>query len=510
MCEAMSKNSGSDPLEDGGSTEQLIVHGGSTSGCDNSNNLVTSEQITASEDTTVNLEFKLDISAGGATSRPTSSGTGCSAVPSCTRATTSSRPSSSSTTSSSRPSSSGGSGTKRQECHSRTSSLSSGDGLLLSVSALARGGNPQQQQGATRQDQPNSELGQQQCMGQSGTRQAGVHTSSGPPSGEREDPEGLTDGEDEIQSGLGSLLAVDKRVFGRLQEELTAAQSELKLKEEEVTRLSRIRDDVESELTDLTASLFQEAHNMVREANVKAAMSEKALVESNMKVDGLMMEVAALKALVITSTPAKPNPHLHPQISGGKSASPAVRGGGSTPGTPTKERLSGVGSDETDGGGAEKKEEKFMDPVLRGEYLDWKKSPKMDPELPFFVRIYREDINPCLEFPNESLSAEVKEAVLQNTICISPVKESLELPRNCSLLEQPRRCTHIITLGEGDDNQHFVSQLARNRIAAVCDFLLYCRYITQGLVKQHTNEVYWQIINRRKNMTLARFGFTHN
>ena len=85
MCEAMSKNSGSDPLEDGGSTEQLIVHGGSSSGCDNSNNLVTSDQNTASEDTTVNLEFKLDISAGGATSRPTSSGTGCSAVPSCTR-----------------------------------------------------------------------------------------------------------------------------------------------------------------------------------------------------------------------------------------------------------------------------------------------------------------------------------------------------------------------------------------------------------------------------------------
>ena len=93
MCEAMSKNSGGDPLEDGGSTEQLIVHGGSSSGCDNSNSLVTSEQNTASEDTTVNLEFKLDISAGGcvsstSTSRPTSSsGTGCSlsAVPTCTR-----------------------------------------------------------------------------------------------------------------------------------------------------------------------------------------------------------------------------------------------------------------------------------------------------------------------------------------------------------------------------------------------------------------------------------------
>ena len=123
-----------------------------------------------------------------------------------------------------------------------------------------------------------------------------------------------------------------------------------------------------------------------------------------------MMEVAALKALVITSTPAKPNPHLHPQISGGKSMPPVMRGvgvgsaagggGGSAPGTPTKERLViGGGEDVTDGGSgggngvgsldSEKKEEKFMDPVLRSEYLEWKKSPKMDVDLPFFVRIYR-------------------------------------------------------------------------------------------------------------------------
>ena len=36
-------------------------------------------------------------------------------------------------------------------------------------------------------------------------------------------------------SGFSSFLSVDKRLFGRLQDELTAAQSELKLKEEEVT-----------------------------------------------------------------------------------------------------------------------------------------------------------------------------------------------------------------------------------------------------------------------------------
>lgn len=53
---------------------------------------------------------------------------------------------------------------------------------------------------------------------------------------------------------------------------------------------------------------------MVREANEKQAAAEKALKESQMKVDVLTAEVAALKTLVLTSTPSKPNPHLHPQI----------------------------------------------------------------------------------------------------------------------------------------------------------------------------------------------------
>jgi Rab-3A-interacting protein len=53
---------------------------------------------------------------------------------------------------------------------------------------------------------------------------------------------------------------------------------------------------------------------MVREANVAQAQAEKALKESQMKVEVLQAEVAALKTLVITSTPSRPNPHLHPQL----------------------------------------------------------------------------------------------------------------------------------------------------------------------------------------------------
>lgn len=58
----------------------------------------------------------------------------------------------------------------------------------------------------------------------------------------------------------------------------------------------------------------QEAHNMVREANVRQATAERLLEESRMKSEVLAAEVAALKTLVLTSTPSRPNPHLHPQI----------------------------------------------------------------------------------------------------------------------------------------------------------------------------------------------------
>ena len=67
---------------------------------------------------------------------------------------------------------------------------------------------------------------------------------------------------------------------------------------------------MESELQDLTASLFEEANRMVQEANIKAAAAERSLMEADMKIDGLETEVAALKTLVLTSTPARPNRQL--------------------------------------------------------------------------------------------------------------------------------------------------------------------------------------------------------
>lgn len=53
---------------------------------------------------------------------------------------------------------------------------------------------------------------------------------------------------------------------------------------------------------------------MVSKAKEKQAAAEKSLAESQMKMDVLTAEVVALKTLVLTSTPSRPNPHLHPQI----------------------------------------------------------------------------------------------------------------------------------------------------------------------------------------------------
>lgn len=54
-----------------------------------------------------------------------------------------------------------------------------------------------------------------------------------------------------------TVAGVKEQAFARLQEELSKAHQELRLRDEEVNRLSRIREEVEAELEDLTASLFQ-------------------------------------------------------------------------------------------------------------------------------------------------------------------------------------------------------------------------------------------------------------
>uniref|UniRef100_A0A8C0JB94 RAB3A interacting protein like 1 n=1 Tax=Chelonoidis abingdonii TaxID=106734 RepID=A0A8C0JB94_CHEAB len=283
-----------------------------------------------------------------------------------------------------------------------------------------------------------------------------------------------------------------------LKEELHRAQKELKLKDEECERLSKVREQLEQELEELTASLFEEAHKMVRDANTKQAASEKQLREARGKIDMLQAEVTALKTLVITSTPSSPNRELHPQL---QSPSKAVfrKGHGRN-----KSASSAVVTATSQSLPLEpvSNECKEVDSILFAEFQAWKESPTLEKSCSFLERIYREDVGPCLDFTKQELSELVREAVEQNTLTIEPVAtQALPVVKvsamecggpngfrsqtvtKCALSGLSRACKHRIKLGDSG-NYYYISPSCRARITAVCNFFTYIRYIQQGLVRQ--------------------------
>lgn len=309
-----------------------------------------------------------------------------------------------------------------------------------------------------------------------------------------------------------SIAEVKELAYSRLKEELVKAQQELKLKDEEVARLSQIRDEVGAELEELTASLFEEAHTMVREANIKQANAEKLLKEANLKIEVLQAEVQALKALVITSTPSMPNRHLHPQIEKKANGVRCLFQKGhkrfpsnyelesatkdTPPDSPVKEFVSDVCFENYE-----------VDPICHQEFVSWRQTPVLDKNHPFLNHIYQEDILPCLHFANEQLTEKVLSAVENNSVTVESVSCKNPFPKKCSLLDAPRLCKYRMKLGD-ESEWYYISQLCRNRIAAVCDFFCYLRYIEQGLVKNGIHEVYWEVMRKRREMVLAKLGLS--
>ncbi|XP_012580836.1 PREDICTED: guanine nucleotide exchange factor for Rab-3A isoform X3 [Condylura cristata] len=344
-----------------------------------------------------------------------------------------------------------------------------------------------------------------------------------------------------------------------LKEELHRAQKELKLKDEECERLSKVREQLERELEELTASLFEEAHKMVREANMKQAASEKQLKEARGKIDMLQAEVTALKTLVITSTPASPNRELHPQLLSPSKAAPRK---GHSRHKSTSSTLCPAVCPAAGHLLAPDKEGKEVDTTLFAEFQAWRESPTLDKSSPFLGRVYREDVGPCLDFTMQELSTLVRAAVEDNTLTIEPVASqalpAVKVPavecsstNTCALSGLARACRHRLRLGDSE-SLYYISPSSRARVSpscrvawslavtharlpprprclawrgppgsrqaapacpfcpqitAVCNFFTYIRYIQQGLVRQDAELMFWEITRLRKEMSLAKLGF---
>ncbi|XP_053741431.1 guanine nucleotide exchange factor for Rab-3A isoform X1 [Synchiropus splendidus] len=347
-----------------------------------------------------------------------------------------------------------------------------------------------------------------------------------------------------------------------LREQLDAAQRELKLKDKECERLSQVRNQLEQELEELTASLFEEAHKMVHEANVKQAAAEKQLKEAQGKIDVLQAEVTALKTLVLTSTPSSPNRQLHPQLlssgtrgshknhvrnkstSGSFASSPAKQEPGLVS-APKEDREPAVPallslilclipgqslrvSDDPywlEQGEGICSDPRQMDSVLYAEFLMWKERPSLDRTSAFISRIYREDIGPCLTFTRSELSHLVQSAVESNSLTVEPVALSAlpmvkasavecggpngcraAVETKCALSGMSQLCRHRIKLGD-KGNYYYISPSSRARITAVCNFFTYMRYIQQGLVRHDAEQMFWEVMRLRREMTVAKLGF---
>ncbi|XP_072233358.1 rab-3A-interacting protein isoform X1 [Leuresthes tenuis] len=316
-----------------------------------------------------------------------------------------------------------------------------------------------------------------------------------------------------------SMMEVREKGCDRLKEELAKAQRELLLKDEECERLSKVRDQLGTELEELTASLFQEAHKMVREANVKQANAEKQLKEALGKIDVLQAEVQALKTLVLSS-PTSPVGEL-PSAGGVKTP---FRKGHSR----NKSTSSAMLGTQPDPSATQPivRECREVESQLFSEFKTWKEEPTLDRSCCFLERVYREDIYPCLTFSKSELGSAILEAVEQNTLSVEPVgfqplpvvKASAvecggpngrraELITKCALSGQTKTCKHRIKFGDSS-NYYYVSPFCRYRITAVCNFFTYIRYIHQGLVKQQDAEqVFWEVMQLRREMSFAKLGY---
>ncbi|XP_016370129.1 rab-3A-interacting protein-like isoform X5 [Sinocyclocheilus rhinocerous] len=277
-----------------------------------------------------------------------------------------------------------------------------------------------------------------------------------------------------------------------------------------------VREKGYEKLKEELAKAQREAHKMVHEANLKQATAEKQLKEALGKIDVLQAEVAALKTLVLSTSPTSPCKEMPP----GPKA-PFKKGHARNKSTSSAMLGSQQEVAVTQPIVRECKE---IDSLLFNEFKVWKEEPTLERSCSFLERIYREDIHPCLTFSKSELGSAILEAVEQNTLSVEPVgfqplpvvkasavecggPKMAQTLVKCALCGQTKTCKHRIKFGDSS-NYYYVSPFCRYRITSVCNFFTYIRYILQGLVKQQDAEqMFWEVMQLRKEMSNTKLGY---
>uniref|UniRef100_A0A1I7TA65 Sec2p domain-containing protein n=1 Tax=Caenorhabditis tropicalis TaxID=1561998 RepID=A0A1I7TA65_9PELO len=300
----------------------------------------------------------------------------------------------------------------------------------------------------------------------------------------------------------------------RMQAELRATRMALVEKDKKMTQ---IQTTVDEEVQELTEKLFQEAYKMVNSAEERREKAEKLLNESRLEVEVLQAEVRALKELI--SAPGMGKNHFKQTTSPEhKSTLSKLFNSTSSSKKPPKEasekkKASSLPSTSSYShqNSTEEREQKEadaveeIDPILFSEFESWRDAGHPDTAHPFIDRVMVEEVEPCMLFENSRLASELMTAIRENRVQLEPLNELKPSVKNCSLTNASRFCPYRVRIGD-DAEWHFVSLIARNRIAAVCDFYTCIRYLSQGLIKPGPRDSYFHVVNLRKNMSLAKLG----
>ncbi|KRZ71465.1 Rab-3A-interacting protein [Trichinella papuae] len=282
------------------------------------------------------------------------------------------------------------------------------------------------------------------------------------------------------------------RIIEDLQDHLGRAHEELTQWNLKCAKLQKIQESLDSEIHELTASLFQ--------------------------VEMLQEEIKALKLLMgkndVKVSPSRSLQEFSPSKIFKKPTLFEGKNGGPFCFLNTNKKSPSV---VTRSGGEHDhpivdldRPSLEVDPICHQEFTIWLENHDLtDVEHPFLKRIYNEDIYPCLNFTNTELASLVCNSIANNTIILENILATEnEKAKICALTEMPRLCSYRMKI-DNADQWHYISTFCRNRIAAICDLFTYLRYLAQGLVQHGLYDAYVEIVRLRRNIAFVRLGYAN-
>eukprot|EP00041_Stephanoeca_diplocostata_P024952 m.642607 g.642607 ORF g.642607 m.642607 type:complete len:442 (+) comp22640_c0_seq1:250-1575(+) len=287
-----------------------------------------------------------------------------------------------------------------------------------------------------------------------------------------------------VTPGGGDDASPSMLQYWKLEKELREAKDLLKQKDEKVAEAEQYKTQLTQEMDELTANLFEEAHEMVRVEKEARFKDNTLLRETQDKSTVLQEELKALKALVATHVQNADSPTKHNGIDDGD-----------MPLSPVREL-----------------EKSPVDAVLFNEFMKWHLSPSLAGSSEFMNRVLEEDVYPCLKCHRSTieLCKGVLDVIQDNALVVEEIHSSESSPSDqCALCMMKRSCTYRLKSsmdGACAGDGLAVCTATRHRIIAVCNFYTYVRYIVQGLVKSPLTEVYWKLVDLRLKINMARLG----